>query len=65
MRKNPAGIKGWLSLFPKKVRLIRTGQICKNLGYYGNLFTLQLPDGTLGEFHLRDLDLDLPARARP
>jgi len=45
MRKTSARTNGWLSLFPKKARLLRTGQICKILGYYGKLFTLKLPDG--------------------
>ena len=65
MRKTSARTNGWLSLFPKQARLIRTGQICKILGYYGKLFTLRLPDGSMAEFHLRDLDLQLPAHVKP
>jgi hypothetical protein len=64
MRKASIGINGWRPLFPKKVRLIRTGLICENIGYYGDLFTLKLPDGSLAEFHLRDIDIDLPARLK-
>jgi len=65
MRKTSAGFSGWPSLFPQKVRLIRTGQICENLGYYGNLFTLKLPDGSLAEYHRRELRLDVPAPIKP
>lgn len=39
-----------------KVRLLKTGQICENFGYYGNLFTLRLPNGRMAEFHRRELD---------
>jgi hypothetical protein len=62
MRKSASEINRSLPRFPEKVRLIRTGEICENHGYYGNLFTLKLPDGRMAEFHRRDLDLQLQPR---
>jgi len=56
MRKTTSEINRSLTTTPNKVRLLRTGQICENHGYYGNLFTLRLPDGRMAEFHRRELD---------
>jgi hypothetical protein len=63
MTKKSEGINRWSPLFPPKVKLIRTGEICENCGYYGNLFTLKLPDGRLAEFHRRELDFGRSRRA--
>jgi hypothetical protein len=59
MRKSASEINRSLPRLPEKVRLIRTGEICENHGYYGNLFTLKLPDGRMTEVHRRELDLQL------
>jgi hypothetical protein len=64
MKTASAALNGWPSLFPQKVKLIRTGEICENRGYYGNLFTLKLPNGRLAEVHRRELDLELRVEAR-
>jgi hypothetical protein len=62
MRKSASEINRSLPRQPEKVRLIRTGEICENHGYYGNLFTLKLPDGRMAEFHRRELELQLQPR---
>ena len=56
MRKTNSEPNRSCSVTPTKVRLLKTGQICENHGYYGNLFTLKLPNGRMAEFHRRDLD---------
>ena len=56
MRKSTSEINRSCPITPTKVRLLRTGQICDNYGYYGNLFTLRLPNGKMAEFHRRELD---------
>ena len=56
MRKMTSEITRSYPVTPNKVRLLRTGQICENFGYYGNLFTLRLPNGRMAEFHRRELD---------
>jgi hypothetical protein len=64
MRKANSGQNRWTPLFPEKVVLIRTGQVCENRGYYGNLFTLKLPNGNLAEFHRRELRMELPLQTK-
>jgi len=65
MRKANSELNRWTPLFPEKVVLIRTGQVCENHGYYGNLFTLKLPNGRLAEVHRRELRMELPLPAKP
>ena len=73
MKAKTSAFKAWPSLFPEKVKLIKTGQVCENRGYYGNLFTIRFPDGSMAEVHRRELEMDwakglkrvLPRQLRP
>ena len=65
MRKTTSEINRSCSLTPAKVRILRTGQICENYGYYGNLFTLKLPNGRMAEVHRRDLDPNFLTQPSP